>query len=296
MESMEFIRFDENPLVTPDSSPAIGYNINGPSVIRKPEWLACLPGKYLMYFAHHQGKYIRLAWADVLHGPWNILKDEVLPLEEAPCGSHVASPDIHIDEKNRLIIMYYHGVLDSPQGQWSFRAVSADGIHFKSDTVHIAPFYLRVFKYKDAFYGLAKIGGRYGGGVLLRSPDGVEPFVPGPEVLPSMRHAALRLRPDNSLDIFYSRGGDCPERILYCSMSLKGDWLQWCPDEPVTVLEPEHDYEGVNEPLEASSFGWAPDPVRQLRDPAVYEEDGRLFIFYSNAGERGICGAEVKGI
>lgn len=291
---MKVIRFDNNPLITPDSSEKIGTNINGPSVIRKPEWLSGLPGQYLMYFSHHQGKYIRLAWSDALQGPWTIFSDEVLPLEEAPCKSHVASPDIHIDNENRLLIMYYHGVLETPGGQWTFRAVSVDGVSFKSDPTHIAPFYLRVFKYKDAFYGLAKIVNRTGGGVLLRSPDGIEPFMEGPDFLPDMRHAAVRVRDNGSLDIFYSRGGDCPERILYCSMPLSGDWSQWCPDESVTVLEPEYDYEGVNEPLEASSFGWAPEPVRQLRDPAVYEEDGRLFLFYSNAGERGICGAEVK--
>lgn len=293
---MKVVRFAQNPLVSPASSPAIGSNINGPSVIHKPEWLTRLPGQYLMYFAHHQGNYIRLAWAETLHGPWNIFDEEIFPLDEAPCESHVASPDIHVNEEERLIIMYYHGVLNDPYGQWSFRAVSGDGIHFKSDPDPIAPFYLRVFKYKDVFYGLAKIHNRPGGGVLLRSPDGIQPFMQGPEILPNMRHAAIRLKYDDTLDIFYSRGGDCPERILYCSMSLKDDWLQWRPEEPITVLEPEYDYEGVNESLDASNFGWAPEPVRQLRDPAVYEEDGRIFLFYSNAGEQGICGAEVKGI
>jgi hypothetical protein len=76
-------------------------------------------------------------------------------------------------------------------------------------------------------------------------------------------------------------------------MPLVGDWRTWTPTKPVTVLEPELDYEGGNEPLVASSFGAIHQPVRQLRDPALFEEAGKLYLFYSNAGESGISGAEV---
>ena len=34
-------------------------------------------------------------------------------------------------------------------------------------------------------------------------------------------------------------------------------------------------------------------PVNQLRDPAIYEEDGRVYLLYTVAGERGIALAEV---
>ncbi len=33
--------------------------------------------------------------------------------------------------------------------------------------------------------------------------------------------------------------------------------------------------------------------VNQLRDPAIYEEDGRVFLLYAVAGESGIAIAEV---
>jgi hypothetical protein len=33
--------------------------------------------------------------------------------------------------------------------------------------------------------------------------------------------------------------------------------------------------------------------VNQLRDPAIFEEDGRVFLLYAAAGERGIGLAEV---
>jgi hypothetical protein len=37
----------------------------------------------------------------------------------------------------------------------------------------------------------------------------------------------------------------------------------------------------------------AAQAVHQLRDPAVYEEDGRTYLLYSVAGESGIAMAEL---
>jgi len=48
----------------------MGANVNGPSLIRAPAWLPNPLGRYYLYFAHHQGAYIRLAYADRLEGPW----------------------------------------------------------------------------------------------------------------------------------------------------------------------------------------------------------------------------------
>ena len=50
----------------------MGDNINGPSLIRVPDWIPSALGKYYLYFAHHQGTYIRLAYADQLEGPWRL--------------------------------------------------------------------------------------------------------------------------------------------------------------------------------------------------------------------------------
>ena len=33
------VRFPQNPIVTPASSPTLGENINGPSLIRVPPWV-----------------------------------------------------------------------------------------------------------------------------------------------------------------------------------------------------------------------------------------------------------------
>ena len=69
-----------NPLITPASSEAIGTNINGPSVMRVPSWVERSLGRYYMYFAHHQGDHIRLAYADALEGPWQVYESGVLHL------------------------------------------------------------------------------------------------------------------------------------------------------------------------------------------------------------------------
>ena len=51
----------------------LGYeNINSPSVIRAPSWIKKPLGKYYMYFSHHKGNYIRMAFANKPEGPWTI--------------------------------------------------------------------------------------------------------------------------------------------------------------------------------------------------------------------------------
>jgi len=40
------VRFQDNPILTPQSSPSLGTNLNGPSLIRVPPWLERPPGRY----------------------------------------------------------------------------------------------------------------------------------------------------------------------------------------------------------------------------------------------------------
>ena len=40
------VRFPENPLLTLKSSPTVGDNINGPSVIKVPDWIPNKLGRY----------------------------------------------------------------------------------------------------------------------------------------------------------------------------------------------------------------------------------------------------------
>ena len=69
--------------------------------------------------------------------------------------------------------------------------------------------------------------------------------------------------------------------------------MDWSVTTPVELLRPERAWEGARLPLVASQGGAIDVPVNQLRDPAIYEEDGRVYLLYSVAGERGIGLAEV---
>lgn len=130
-------------------------------------------------------------------------------------------------------------------------------------------------------------------GVIYRSADGLTDFEEGPTLFSEeMRHSAVLVR-EGRLIVFYTNVGDRPERILMSEIELLPDWTTWTATEPVTVLEPEYDWEGVNMPLEPSFRGTIMGPVRQLRDPAIFLEDGHTYLLYSVAGETGIAIAEL---
>ena len=283
-------RFSENPLIHAGMDPHIGTNLNGPSLIRVPDWVRDPLGRYYLYFAHHQGTFIRMAYADDVPGPWTVYRPGVLDLEQTDCQHHIASPDVHVLDEHRRILLYFHGV--TPAGQLSFRASSADGLRFEAEHIALGPSYFRVFQHDGAWFAIARVPDLSGGGILLRSPDGRDPFEPGPAVLPRMRHAAV-VKEGTTLRVFYSRVGDCPERIVVSSMSLDGDWRRWHASEAVEVLRPELPYEGRERPLRPSKSGAVHEPVNELRDPAIYREAGRTCLLYSGAGETSICGAEL---
>ncbi len=296
-------RFEHNPIITrelPGLGEELGNNINGPSLIRVPDWVENPMGKYYLYFSHHHGKYIRLAYADALEGPWTIHEPGVLPLEETPSyherrGDHVASPDVLIDEENQRIVMYYHGhrIPGHPMNhQVTYVAVSDNGLDFESLPDPLGHFYFRVFRHDDGYhYALAKY--RNAGGVMYRSRDGLRDFEEGPRILPRVRHMAL-WQHEGNLYVFFSRGGDAPEHIMVSRIeNLGDDWHDWQFTTPQTVLKPEKQWEGANEPIERSRWGAMYQPVHQLRDPAIYEEDGRVYMLYSTAGEQALAIAEI---
>ena len=151
-------RFAENPILDGCFSETLGKKLNGPSLIRVPKWVKDPLGKYYLYFAHHKGKFIRLAYADNLHGPWRIYEPGTIHLEEAKVlEDHIASPDVHIDEKNQIIRMYLHG--SHPEtNQRTISAVSKDGLAFGVfDTIH-GYSYFRVFQYAGVYYAVDALG------------------------------------------------------------------------------------------------------------------------------------------
>lgn len=290
------VRFKENPILTPKSSGSLGDNLNGPSLIRVPDWIEHPLGKYYLYFAHHEGTFIRLAYADRLTGPWKVHEPGALKLSEAPaCVDHIASPDLHVDAPRNELRMYYHcptNPADPENSQRTFVATSKDGVHFAAGSTPLGPYYFRVFDWGGYHYAVARAG------LFLRSRDGTSAFEQGPSLFDKdphllFRHAALDLRGD-TLSVYYSRIGDSPERILVSQIRLTPDWTTWRASDPDDVLRPEKDYEGGKLPLKPSETSLAPGPVRELRDPAIFREGDRTYLLYTVAGESGIAIAELR--
>lgn len=310
-EKIVTYRFESNPIIKPEMLlDNEGKNINGPSLIRVPSWVKNPLGKYYLYFANHTGKYIRLAYSDNLSGPWKIYEKGALKMEDCICNfksdkfqkyKHIASPDVLIDSIKKEVVMYFHcpvytgGAVDTIDSypQMSLRSTSKNGLDFKPEKEILGNSYFRVFKWNDYYYAMAKAG------ELYRSKDGISNFEKGTNPFfkiqnPStLRHLAVLLK-QNTLYVFYSRIGDMPERILMSKIDLTNDWNSWIPTKPVMVLEPVLDFEGVNVPVAKSLSGPSSVPVRELRDPAVFEENGKIYLLYSIAGELGIAIAELK--
>ena len=288
---MRVERFATNPIIRPHMDARMGDNINGPSLIRVPPWVDRTLGRYYLYFAHYDGRYIRLAYADDLAGPWRTHEPGVLPLAASGFRGHVASPDVHVDEARRQIRMYFHGA-EEPSGTAGSRlhsrvAVSSDGLAFEARPELLGRPYFRVFAWEGFTYALAMPG------VLYRSRDGLKGFEEGPTLFtPNMRHSALRLDGD-VLSVFFTNVGEAPESILLSRIALKGDWRGWTASAPVIVLQPEHAYEGADCPRVPSVRGLVHGPVCQLRDPAIFLEQNRTYLLYAVAGEHGIAIADL---
>ncbi|MCU0500346.1 MAG: hypothetical protein MUC51_01030 [Anaerolineae bacterium] len=288
---MQAIRLLDHPIVVPHMDDRMGANINGPSLIRVPEWIEAPLGKYYLYFAAHNDTYLRLAYADALSGPWRIYGPGVLHLAQTALSQHIASPDVHVDERERRIRMYFHGCcVEGPVSQVTCVATSTDGLQFTAQPEHLGAAYWRVFEWESWYYTLEMPG------QFRRSRHPLTGFEPGPHLFTrNMRHSAVLLR-GHTLHVLWSNAGDCPERIWSCAIDLRPDWFDWQASAPSLLLQPEMSWEGADLPLAPSKRGLILERARQLRDPAIFEEDGRVYLLYSVAGEHGIAIAEVADI
>lgn len=320
-------RLVDAPIVTAGMDARMGGDIEGPSLIRAPDWLPNRLGRYYLYFADHKGDYIRLAYADRLKGPWTVhapgslqLAQSGFPTTKMPLPAdiearrasasaganrappemtsvpsplddatlpHIASPDVHVDEAGRRIVMYYHG-LETFGEQRSRVAVSANGIDFMPLPGLIEAAYMRVFRHGGWVYAISMPG------QFSRSRDGVTGFERGPRLFePAQRHTAV-LKRGNTLHVFWTRVGDAPERIYASTVDIAGDWMGWKESAPVEVTRPEREWEGADLPLAPSYRSAVYVPVNQLRDPAIFEEAGRTYLLYAVKGEAGIGIAKLS--
>ena len=298
------------PIIRPDMDSRMGDNINGPSLIRAPQWLPNRLGEFYLYFADHKGDYIRLAAADDLLGPWRTHEPGSLRLEQTAfphskdafephladalrrghAYPHIASPDAVVDDDAQQIRLYFHGQLADGR-QVSRVATSANGVDFEPRGEVLSTSYLRMVLLDDVddpgWYGMSMPG------IIYRSTDGLSNFEQGPQLFPdSMRHCAL-LRRQDSLWVLWTNVGDAPERIYASPIDLTGDWRSWRAGPARELMRPVYDWEGADLPIAPSVRGFAPQPVHELRDPAVFEDGDDVYLLYTVQGERGIGIAQL---
>jgi hypothetical protein len=229
--------------------------------------------------------------------------------------THVASPEVLIDEAGKRIIMWVHGQFSDGRrwpedpveahawlrqngyNQVTQVTVSSDGLHFKAQPAISPEPYLRVFQHAGVYYGIVRLGR------LVRTADPLQKFENGPDPFRDtpysgkVRHVALFAQGD-MLHIFLSVIGAAPESILHTTMPLAGDWKGWKVGAFEEVLKPEARYECPDWPIRASEVGEIYGAARQLRDPALYVENTagggeRLTLFYTVCGEQGIAAADL---
>ena len=302
------VRLGNRPIIHPGLARTIGTNINGPSAIRVPGWVKSPLGRYYLYFADHRGDHIRLAHADEITGPWQVHEPGALRLEGSgfPAQSseldpperfrmsvasgglrpHIASPDVHVDDARRQIVMHYHG-LEPDCTQTTRRAVSEDGLEFRDPQPTGADFYARVFEWHGVTYAAALAGWLY------RSPDSGLSFPERARLGDSSTRHVAAFSFGDELFLAFSRIGDAPERILISRILATGNWRDWSLSDPLDLLRAETSWEGAGEPVSPSRTGPADRRVNQLRDPFVFKEDGRLLLFYACAGESCLALAQL---
>lgn len=320
--SLKAERLRLDPIIHSGMNPRLGDNINGPSVIKVPEWVENPLGAYYLYFAHHMGRFMRLAFADRPEGPWTIHGPGVLDVEaslfvtedlkeipDEPGGAwaaqagnqflyaHIASPDVHVDNEARIIRMYYHGLLASGDQQTRL-ATSMDGLIFEPLPALLGQPYFRVFAHGGWIYAISWAG------KVQRAQRWGGPFEPGPKLFTgpplnsedkTIRHVGL-LRREDRLDLFYSRIGDKSECILHTIVTLTEDWSEWQIQPPREVLKPETSWEGADLPITPSRVGAAEGREHALRDPFVFVDENKHYLFYSGAGESAIGVALLTGL
>src|SRR6266567_5174952 len=82
-DSLPHLLLRNNSIIHVDSDARLEGNVNGPSLIVVPSWVNNPLGRYHLYFAHHEGRSIRLAYANDLAGPWTLYEPGALRLEDS---------------------------------------------------------------------------------------------------------------------------------------------------------------------------------------------------------------------
>lgn len=121
-----------------------GVNYNGPSIVKIPSWVATgdradPSANYYLYYGHHDGQYIRMAWAASIEGPWTYYRatgdktaarqrtstdgrgvldfgtlttqydmGNTIVVPTYASGGHLSSPFIYLDNVNEQFVLLFH--------------------------------------------------------------------------------------------------------------------------------------------------------------------------------------------
>ena len=278
-------------------------NINGPSLIKVPKFIKNPLGQYYLYFADHGGKYIRMAYSNIITGPYALYKKGVLHLDNIPGYNHLASPDVHIE--NEKICMFYHcPYKNGKTPQYTFYAYSNNGLNFISKLKNIIHPYFRRFTFENDIYGLAmksvacntitpelKKKGCNSVTVVLKKINDTWKEIA--EILPFSRHTCIFIK-NSIIYVFFSNVGDNPEHIKVGELTINKKNNICNIINIKSIIKPELYYEHHNTQLTKSRYGGTKQFVRQLRDPYVIKDDKDIYILYTVCGEKGIAIAKIK--
>ena len=68
-QAVHATRFAQNPLITVNTSASLGGNVNGPTVIRVPDWIDRPLGRYYMVLREPHGRLYPSGVCRCSHGP-----------------------------------------------------------------------------------------------------------------------------------------------------------------------------------------------------------------------------------
>lgn len=277
-----------------------GSNINGPSLLKVPDFIKNPLGKYYLYFGHHNGAYIRMAYSNDIIANYKIYEGGVLNLSQLNINdknfnntNHIASPDVIVDNENKKLIMYFHCPYNNKlTSQSTFYATSIDGLTFTVHNEHIIYPYFRYFIYNNEEYGLAmnKIENSSYTSVMKRNFM-TNKFEEINQILPNSRHTCVTTI-NEKIYVCYSIVGDCPEHIYMCELEINNLNLIRTKNT-FSLIAPELQYEHSNKKPTKSEYGISHNAVCQLRDPYVYIENNNIYILYTVSGEKGIAIAVI---
>ena len=276
-------------------------NINGPTVVEYRVPIFSNSKFYLMYFGHHKGKYIRVAWSFSPTGPfkrvplarplliWNVFGER---------KGHVASPEVQKFGSKTYLFSHSPSRYFEPGKQITYMSRLWLGIFCSRAKPIALPPYARFFSFNGSVHAITN-----GADVIKFDPDSLEvssiSVDKSPLLVPDLMDSVKRVRHAQIVEsmglalCFFTRVGDAPERILVSKLESKSsDGAKF--SVPIELLRPTEDYEGTGQKIEPSKNGISRQSENALRDPFVAKFGNQHFLYYSTEGEKGIACAKLE--